>query len=177
MVQSLTSERKRMMRIPAALLTVAAMIILPMLVHLLPNTGGVPIGARLLPIFYAPLLAVLLFDGWVAVAASLTAPLLNMWLTGMPAPEMALMLTTELVCFSLVAAWLSRGRTHYWWIGPVAYLLGKGIAWLILAVLPLGLPAPSAAAFLDGLVLALPGLLALVLVGFGAQQMAHARRV
>ena len=44
--------------VPATLLTVAATFLLPFFVHLLPPVGGVPMGARLLPLFFAPFLAV-----------------------------------------------------------------------------------------------------------------------
>ncbi len=171
MAQSLSLERQPLLRVPAALVTVAAMIVLPMLIHLLPSAGGAALGARLLPIFYAPLLAVLLLDGWVAVAASLAAPIINHWLTGMPAPEMVALLTAELVAFSVIAVLLSRGRTQLWWIGPVAYLLGKALVWLVFSLLPIGPAMLSLTGYANGVILALPGLLALALIGLGAQWM------
>ncbi|MDO9128438.1 MAG: hypothetical protein Q7U34_01085 [Anaerolineales bacterium] len=50
-------RRRSNLQIPAALVTLGLMWLFPFLVHLIPSIGTVPLGARLLPIFYAPLLA------------------------------------------------------------------------------------------------------------------------
>jgi hypothetical protein len=171
MMQSLTLERRRAWRIPAALLTTGLMIVIPMLVHLVPVPGGPPAGARLLPIFYAPLVAVVLFDVWVGVAASLAGPAINHWITGMPAQPMVVLLTAELLCFSIIVALLQRRSSQFWWIAPVAYVLGKGVAWLLVGLLPMGPPGLTPAAFWASLVVALPGLGLLALLGLIVQRL------
>lgn len=171
MMQSLTLEQRRVWRVPAALVTTGLMIVIPMLVHLVPVPVGAPAGARLLPIFYAPLVAVILFDVWVGIAASLAGPTLNHWITGMPAQPMVVLLTAELLCFSIVVALLHRRSTQLWWIAPVAYILGKAVAWLVVGLLPLGPASLTPAAYLASLVVALPGLGLLALLGLLVQQL------
>src|SRR5687767_7770331 len=96
-------RQNRLLQIPATLVTLGLMWLIPVLVHLIPPFGdGTPLGVRLLPIFYAPLLAVFLFHPVVAVLASLAMPFINYLLTGMPPFNIAILLTVELVVFSLV---------------------------------------------------------------------------
>ena len=54
-------------------LTLAGAIALPFLAHLLPAIGNVPMGARLLPIFVAPLLALILLPDARGLLAALGA--------------------------------------------------------------------------------------------------------
>lgn len=70
--------QKRVRVASATLLTVLAALLLPLLVHLLPSSGGVPLGARLLPIFYAPLLATVFFGPVTSLAAGALAPFANL---------------------------------------------------------------------------------------------------
>ena len=151
--------------IPATFLTVAATLLLPFLIHLLPPVGGVPMGARLLPLFIAPFLAVVLFHPAVALVASLVTPLLNRLLTGQPAWEMSVLLTVELVTFSLAAWLLVRRWPRFWGNAPLSYVIAKAASLLLLSFLPL-LPVSPWRFFFNSLQTALPGLLVLLLLNF-----------
>ena len=50
-------------------------LLAPWMVHFIPSWDDSPIGAKLLPIFYAPLIAALTRRGQVAVCVALLAPL------------------------------------------------------------------------------------------------------
>jgi hypothetical protein len=134
-----------------------AAVLLPVLFHLLPVHDGVPLGARLLPIFYAPLLA-LAWLGWRwALVPAAAAPTLNYLLTGRPAAELVGLLTLELCLFVALLAVATRRSRRLLVLAPVAY----GGAKLLAAVI-LGIPWPALAASLQ---LALPGIGMLFVLG------------
>ena len=164
MLDTATLKNPRVI-IPATLATVAATLLLPFLVHLLPPSGGVPLGARLLPLFIAPFLAVVLFHPAVALVASLVTPLLNRLLTGQPAWEMSVLLTVELFTFSLAAWLLVRRWPKFWGNAPLAYVIAKAASLLLLSVLPL-LPVSPWRFFGSSLQTALPGVLVLLVLNF-----------
>ena len=105
-----------------------AMFCLPLLFHLIPQSPQNPLGAVWLPIFYAPLVAVICFKRRVAVLAAIISPALNMILTGMPSLSMARMLTFELVVFVLIAQLIFRINKRFWALGAVSYLVAKFIS-------------------------------------------------
>lgn len=147
-------------------------VLLPVMVHLLPLTGNVPAGARLLPIFYAPLLGVLLGRPAAALTAALLAPVSNNLLTGMPAPALLPTLTTELVLFTGMALLLVK-RPRLAILAPLAWLAAHYLAPLLLgaaSALPglAGLGGASSTPLPALLGTAWPGLLALAAIGWAA---------
>lgn len=147
---------------PAAVLTLAATVALPILAHLLPPLAGVPWGARLLPAFLAPLVAVYLFHPAVALIAAAAAPLLNYWLTGMPAQPVVASLTLELLLFTGLVLTLRARWPRFWLAAPLAYVAACTLA---LAVLPVG-TAPYLITLRSTLTSALPGMLLLAAVNW-----------
>lgn len=146
--------------------TVALTFALPLLFHLF-SEPGIPLGARLLPIFYAPLLAALLFPPVVALSASLIAPFLNHALTGNPPLPMAVQLSAELLVFTGVVLSLRRRWPQLPVTAPLAYLVARAVVFF----------APQPAAVLSGgawgvlltsLWVALPGLAVLLLLNLVA---------
>jgi len=132
-------------------------VLLPFLFHLLPVSGGVPLGARWLPIFYAPLL-VLAVLGWRwALFPALAAPSLNHLLTGRPTAELVGMLTLELALFVSLLALAARRSPRLLLLAPLAYVLAK-----VFASAFLGLPWEATVAALQR---ALPGIGALLVLG------------
>lgn len=119
-----TYTLKRPLLISVTVVTVALTFALPLLFHLLPS-AGIPLGARLLPIFYAPLLAALLFPPVVALSASLVAPLINHVLTGNPPLPMAAQLSAELMVFTGMVLLLRRRWPLLPVIAPLAYLVAR----------------------------------------------------
>lgn len=155
-------RQNRILQIPAALLTLGLMWLLPFLVHLIPIGGAVPVGARLLPIFYAPLLAVWFFQPGVALFASLLMPFINHALTGMPTFNVAIILSVELTVFSLTLIALKQRWPRLPVAAPLlAVLIGKLVSMLLLFIVPL-VPASPWYFFSQALVNALPGLLILL---------------
>ncbi|MFA5595764.1 MAG: hypothetical protein WDA15_10825 [Trueperaceae bacterium] len=147
-------------------------VLLPVMVHLLPLSGHVPAGARLLPIFYAPLLGVLLGRPAAALTAALLAPLLNHLLTGMPAPSLLPTMTTELVLFSGLALLLAK-RPHLAFLAPLAWLAAHYLAPSLLGALS-ALPGlarfggATSSALPALLATAWPGMLVLAIIGWAA---------
>ena len=123
-------------QIPAAIVTVVAMIALPALIHLIPPVNGISWGLRLLPLFYAPFLAALLFHPAVSLIAGLVAPLLNYAFTGSPPYEIALVLSFELVVFSAIVLIVERRRPKFALLAPMALILAKAVSAIALLVTP-----------------------------------------
>ena len=122
-------------------------LLAPWVVHAIPSWDDSPIGAKLLPIFYAPLIAALTGRGQVAVGVALLAPWVNHLLFGMPPRPIAILLTIELVVFSIVAASMASRWAGQAWLGPAAYLATKPIVFVILLLFPGLMPSLSAPAF------------------------------
>lgn len=139
----------------------------PYVVHFIPSWDDSPIGAKLLPIFYAPLIAALTRRAHVSIVVALMAPWLNHVLIGMPSVPMAIILTVELLVFSVVAERLTRSYRGKAWLGPVSYLLAKPVSLLVLLAVPGFLDGtPSVMQFARGVANAWPGLGILALLSY-----------
>jgi hypothetical protein len=139
----------------------ATALVLPYVVHLVPIQGGPPLGARLLPIFFASLVLALRGSAWPALAVAVAAPTLNHYVTGMPAGPMWPTLQLELALFTvLVLAALRVAPRVAQLLGPVAYLVAKLVAALVLASNPATLGAMTATVAVSW-----PGLVLLLVVG------------
>jgi len=112
-------------QIDKLLLVLSAMFFLPVIFHAIPVSSNLPIGAVWLPIFYAPLIAILCFKPHVALFAALSSPIINMLLTGRPSFDVAQTLSYELAIFVLVTNWLSGLKKKFWLAGTIAYLFSK----------------------------------------------------
>lgn len=146
-------------------LVLLAMFGLPFFVHLIPVNSLEPLGAIWLPIFYAPLVAVLVFRFHVAVLAGMLAPMINMWITGRPEMIMAKTLTLELVVFVVLMKVLSLRLKNFWASGVFSYLLAKLFSILIFEVVWGAEVFPAALfSFLAAIERCLPGLLVLLLI-------------
>lgn len=134
---------------------------LPFLVHAIPHGGPVPLGARLLPIFYVGLVLVLRGHAMPALAIAALAPWVNQQVTGMPAGPMLPLLTVELLAFTglLLAALRAMPRAAAF-LGPVAYLGAAAIAGAAVAS-----TTPSLATLGSTVAVAWPGLLVLLALG------------
>lgn len=149
--------------IPATLVTIAATVALPFLVHLLPPVNGTPVGAVLLPLFIAPFVALYLFHPAAALVAALVTPSINRALTGQPTAEMAVLLTVELTVFTVVALLLKSRWPRSVVNAPAAYLAAKVVAAIVLSLTAL-IPALPLGYLTSSVVNALPGLAILLVV-------------
>jgi hypothetical protein len=165
-------REKPALQIPATLLTLGLMWLIPFLVHLIPFSDAVPLGARLLPIFYAPLLAAWLFHPLVSLISSLLMPFINYALTGMPVFNVAVMLSVELSIFSLVLVASRTRRARLPWLAPLAVVLGKAVSSLLLFIFPF-VPLSPWAYFSASVMNALPGLLVLLALHFALTRLPH----
>jgi hypothetical protein len=132
----------------------------PLLVHSLPHSGPVPLGAQLLPIFYVGVLLVLRGEGLSALLVAVAAPWINAQLTGMPAGPMLPLLTVELLIFTSLLALTALALPRVArFSAPLAYLAAAVLARLALGS---GDPLTTLTRALEN---AWPGLLILLALG------------
>lgn len=160
-IQQLKTDKR--IQIPATAVTISLMLLFPFIVH---TIGGPAAGARWLPLFYAPFVAVVLFHPAVSVVAGLVTPFLNHWLTGSPPWETAQALSVELVVFTAMCHLLLRRWPRLWAAAPLAYVLPLGTAVLLGARSPGLFPAPPWQFFTAALQQVLPGLVVLLLLNW-----------
>jgi hypothetical protein len=153
-----TLKRNVYVQVPATLVTISLMIALPFLVHLAPPVAGIQMGAIVLPIFYAPLVAVFLFNPAVSIVAAMLAPYINLLITGRPTLPVASALSVEVLAFSGVLLALHRRNIYTVWAVPAAYLLAKLASGALSFVV---MPGYSLSQWLISIPAALPGLLIL----------------
>ncbi|TKG94737.1 hypothetical protein EYV94_12400 [Puteibacter caeruleilacunae] len=120
-------------QVKETILVLIATMMMPLLVHLIPAGNGVMLGSMLLPLFYAPLVALILFRWHTALIAGVLAPVLNYLIMGHPLPEMVVQMCTEMLIFVLAANYLLRIRWTKFIAAPVAYLLAMAGAILVLS--------------------------------------------
>lgn len=148
-------------------LFLALAFLAPYVVHFIPSWDDSPIGAKLLPIFYAPLIAALTRKAHVSIVVAVMAPWMNHVLIGMPPLLVAVIMTVELVIFALIVERLARNYRGRAWLGPVSFLLAKAISLVILLLLPGILTGtPSLERFITSIVNAWPGLAILALLSY-----------
>ena len=143
------------LQVKETVIVLAMSVILPFIIHLIPSVAGVPTGARLLPMFYAPFIAVVLFRLHVAIIAGLLSPILNSLLFGLPLPEKVSVLMLELVVFSVISYLIHRKWRDFWGTAPLAYLASVLIVTCLLGSIDF---------FLSTIVNALPGIAVLTVI-------------
>lgn len=116
------------------LLTLSVMF--PFMIHILPVPDDVRLGPRLLPIFYAPLLASLLGRAQTAVIVAIVAPWLNWLLTRHPAPAGGVVMTVQLLTFVLCLRAMLRAVGPRWYLAFPAYIGCLVAAALVVTLFP-----------------------------------------
>lgn len=114
----------------------ALSLLFPFLIHVLPVPGDARLGPRLLPMFYAPLLAVLVGRLPTAMLVALLAPWLNRALTGHPPTVMAAVMTVELTAFAIALRWLIARHGLRWWFAAPAFLASKAVVTALVLIAP-----------------------------------------
>lgn len=149
------------------IVVLTAMCVLPFLVHLIPIQSVKSLGTMWLPIFYAPLVAVICFRPHVALIAALIAPMINRVFVGLPDPIMANMLTLELIIFVVTLEVLCARKKDFWAMSLIAYSIAKMISIFVWKVVP-GLMSWQATFvyFVNAVAIALPGLCVLFVIHF-----------
>ncbi len=122
--------------IPQSLIVLAAAVAVPFLIHLIPFSGGVPLGMKILPLFYIPLIAILVFRFHVGFIAALLAPIVNYLITGQPVFEMVMLLSAELALFAGAVYLCAKHKYLRWIAGPLSFIIAKGISSLSMGWMP-----------------------------------------
>lgn len=158
------------MRETAVLLAVAWLI--PFLVHVLPWSGPRPLGAHLLPMFWATFVGVYFYGLRVGLLTGLFAPAVNLIVTGLPALQFLSVLAFELVVFA-VFAWLMIRQTRAFWLtAPLGYVVAKTCSSTVqLFLAPFGNLGEPLRFFIGSLQNGLAGLAVLALINFGLVRM------
>jgi hypothetical protein len=142
-------------------------VMFPFMLHVIPVPGNAQLGPRLLPMFYAPLLAALWGRTRSAAIVALLAPWLNWALTSHPSPPGAIVMMVQLLGFVFTLRILLRGIGARWFLAAPAYLSCMAASVLLTAVFPAligGQPALAAAA--RSVTMGLPGIAILVLINW-----------
>ncbi len=147
------------------LLTLSVMF--PFLIHILPVPEDARLGPRLLPMFYAPLLAALLGRTRSALIVAIAAPWLNWALTNHPTPRGAIVTMVQLLVFVWIVRVLLTRIGARWFLAAPAYVACLAIAMIVAAVFPdlIG-GRPVVAWVLSSLTMALPGFGVLLLINW-----------
>ncbi len=142
-------------------------LLLPILIHNIPNWGTHPWGARLLPIYYAPLIAALFYPVHVSFIVALCPPWINLILTGLPKLPYTALMTYELLIFVLLITFLVTLSGRKWYYGPLSYFVAKVIIFLLLFTWPPMYFLDSPLSYFENtLFVAIPGIILLGLVNW-----------
>lgn len=143
----------------------AGTVILPIAIHMIPSYGGLPMGSRLLPMFYTPFIAISFLNPHVGLTAAFLAPSLNALITGLPAPGVRTLLTIQLVIFTTLSYFILKKWPKFWGAAPLSYLLALLSSSLILYFIPQILIQNKPSVYLiNTLTSGLPGILILFLI-------------
>ena len=148
------------LQIVETIILLAASILFQFLIHLIPSSGT-PLGAVLLAMFFAPLIAVIFFKAHTAFIVGILSPVLNYFITGSPRAEILPLMTIELVLFvSLLYLFFNISRV-------------KKISALLAVIISIALSFPIASLFsgysgnlLSSLTTAIPGILLLTSLNY-----------
>jgi hypothetical protein len=111
------------------------LIILPIMVHMMPYPGNDQLGAMILPLFIAPLVAALHQSIIGLIAACVFAPILNYYLTGMPTLESLPVIIIELIIFGLIVLWGMRNKPGFLGLFAIAFIVSKVLGMIISTII------------------------------------------
>jgi hypothetical protein len=142
-------------------------VLFPFMIHVLPVPEDARLGPRLLPMFYAPLLAALLGRKGMARFVALAAPWLNWAITSHPSPPSAIVATLQLIVFVLVVQLLMRRLGPRWYLALPAFLTSFAAALFLVTTAPALVDnRPVLAWAVQSFVIGLPGVAVLLLINW-----------
>jgi hypothetical protein len=142
-------------------------VMFPFLIHIIPVPQDSRLGVRLLPMFYAPLIAALVGRQGTAFAVALLAPWLNWALTSHPSPVGASMMSLQLLVFVAVMRVLLVRSGARWFLATAAYLACMAATALAAELVPSLIDGRDALAWVVASVFTgLPGLFILVAINW-----------
>jgi len=148
----------------------AIALAMPVLVHMAPWGGGIPLGAFLLPMFWAAFVTVFLYGLWPGLLVAVFGPVVNTFLTQFPELRLNTVMSFELVVF-VVFSWVvirrPRGRS-FWLLAPLAYVVAKACSSGLRAagVEVFGNIGMAAEFFIRSVSNGIPGLIVLAVINF-----------
>ncbi len=160
---AINSETMEKFQVKETALLLGGSVLLQFIIHLVPSYGSVPLGAILLPMFYAPLIAAVFFKPHVAVLTGILTPILNYALTGFPVPANGAVLTVELLVFALAASFMLRNYRVKKASALLALLCAKAASWVVFVSFPIA-GAFTSGFFIQSFVNAIPGIFILSLL-------------
>ncbi len=153
------------LQLPETLVVFIITLTLPLLVHLIPALGNTPMGERLLPVFYAPLVATFIFRPHVSLLSAMLVPLINFMLTSRPAADIFLIIFVELLIFTTVSLLIVKHNFPSLIHVLLAYLAAKSGSLLWIQYSPLSHYSGEATTyFLSTMTKGLPGIAVLVML-------------
>jgi hypothetical protein len=172
-MQSITSESYLInilskLQVKQTILLLAAAVIVPLLIHLIPAVNGQPAGAYLLPIFYAPLIAVLFFRFHTAFITAVFSPVMNYLITGNPHFQLVLTMSLELAVFVIVCYFLSKINTLRIITGVAAYAATILILFALLPVIKILPPNAVSGFLLNSVSAGIPGVIIIAAINIAA---------
>ena len=156
-------------QVKETVLILSLSVLIPFLVHFLPDFNGVAIGAIFLPMFWAPYIAVKYFKFHVGLIAALTAPILNYWITGNPHMAIISLMTIQLALFVVVSGLLKNFGKLKYLNAVLAYIIAIAAASIVIISLPALMPnLVLGNYFMTAFVSGLPGLILLAAINFAS---------
>jgi membrane-associated HD superfamily phosphohydrolase len=153
------------LQIKETVLLLAAAVAVPLIIHLLPAINGQPSGAYFLPVFYAPLIAILLFRFHTALITAAFAPVLNYLITGNPQFNLVQIICLELVIFVSICYLLNKIEKFRLTAGLLSYLLTMFVLFFVITLLNLQVPGNDASSFIiNSALTGIPGIIVLGLI-------------
>jgi hypothetical protein len=162
---SLLKNNINQLQVRATVVILAIACILPMLIHIIPPVHGTPIGALLLPMFYIPFIAIIFFRLHVGVVAAVFAPIINLLITGSPLWHTMLILSFELLIFTLISYLLLKDNFK-WIAAPLSFVFTKIISSCLLMLIPLMVSPIDY--FFNSISNGTPGIIILGIINLGA---------
>ena len=139
----------------------------PFMIHTISVPENAQLGLRLLPMFYAPLLAALWGRMQSAVTVALLAPWLNWALTSHPSPLSAIGMTVQLLGFVFTLRILLSSLGARWLLAAPAYLSGMAASALASVVFPTLIGGQGTLTWVaKSMAMGLPGIAILILINW-----------
>ncbi len=144
-------------------------VLIPFLIHLFPDYNGVVVGAILLPMFWAPYIAVKFFKFHVGLITALAAPAINYLITGNPRIEILTLTTIQLTLFVIITGLLKNIAPLKYLNALLSYIISALFASLLLVLIPSLMPGLILGNyFISSFVTCIPGIVVLAAINFTA---------
>lgn len=157
------------LQIKETILLLSAAVLLPLLIHLIPAVNGQPAGAYLLPIFYAPLAAVIFSRFHAAIITAVFSPMINYLITGNPQFQLVQIMSLELGIFVTIFYFINKIDSLRFVAALLSYALTMAVLFVLLSVVNSLLPGKDASGFIiDSISTGIPGIFIIAAINIAA---------